>query len=326
MPDVVLLFKPSIKVPYIFTDQHIQQIEEACAGKVYRFESEKELLDSGISAEILYTWGGTGDMPVEYCKKFAGLNCLKWFHSFSAGMDPVMNSEIADLPILISNSSGIHSKTIAEHTMGFILAHNRTFPFMFQKQREHVWAKGMTRDPVEALGKKIGIVGAGAIGTQIAKRAKAFEMYTIGLRRTPIANEYFDEMLGPDKLDDMISRSDYLVIATPLTAETKHMIDAGRLAKMKNTALLINIARGAVVDEEALIEALRENRIGGAALDVVTEEPLDTDSPLWDFENVMITPHMSADAPILVQFAVDFFCNSIRIYREGGQIPNIMSR
>jgi phosphoglycerate dehydrogenase-like enzyme len=319
MVDIVFLFKPTEKIPFYFTDEQIEQIKKACGGQVYRFETEEELLASGITTEVLFTWGGSGKMPVTYCKKAKN---LKWFHSFSAGMDPVMKSEIANLPIIISSSSGIHSMTIAEHVMGFILAHNRTFKFMFQKQQEHVWAKGMTRMPVEAFGKTIGIIGAGAIGRQIAKRAKAFNMYTIGLRRNPKPEEVYDEMLDSDGLSSLLSRSDYVVVATPLTKETEHLINAQRLAEMKNTALLINIGRGAVVDEAALIEALREKRIGGAALDVFTEEPLPKDSPLWDMENVMITPHMSADAPILAQLAVDFFCESIKIYLAGGKVPN----
>ncbi len=322
MADIVILFKPSDKVPFYFSEEHIHKIRKACCGEVYLFETEQELLESGITADVLFTWGGSGIMPVTYCKKASD---LKWFHSFSAGMDPVMNSDIAKLPILISSSSGIHSMTISEHVMGFILAHNRTFKFMFGKQQEHIWAKGMTRCPMEAFGKTIGIVGAGSIGSHIAKRARAFDMYVIGLRRNRGANGYFDELLGPEGLDELLSRSDYVVVSTPLTPETIHLINADRLAKMKCTALLINVARGPVIDEDALIEALREHKIGGAALDVFEEEPLSPDSPLWDLDNVMITPHMSADAPILTQLAIDFFCSSIEIYLKGGCLPNLLS-
>jgi D-2-hydroxyacid dehydrogenase (NADP+) len=321
MADVVFLFKPSAKVPFFFQDTHIRQIEAACGGRVWRFETEEELLRSGVFAEILFTWGGTGEMPAAYCLKNPK---LRWFHSFSAGMDPVMSSEIAKLPILITNSSGIHSLTVAESVMGYILAWNRTLPFMLRKQREHVWAKGMTRDPVEAFGKTIGIVGAGSIGSEAAKRAKAFGMHTIGLRRHPAPTPHFDEVLSNACLDDLLSRSDYVVLATPLTPETHHLIGAAQLRKMKPEAFLINVARGAVVDQEALVCALRDGVIAGAALDVTDPEPLPPESPLWDMENVILTPHMSADAPILTRLAVDLFCENIGRYLSGQPLRNQM--
>ena len=319
MANVVFLFKPSSHVPFNFTKEQMNQISEACGGEVYRFETEDELLESGINAEILYTWGGTGEMPVRYCM---GNPNLKWFHSFSAGLDPVMRSEIASLPIIISNSSGIHSITISESVMGYILAWNRTLPFMLKKQQEHIWAKGMTRQPLEAYGKTLGIIGAGAIGTELAIRAKAFGMHTLALRRNPIAMECFDKIYGSDGLEELLSRSDYVVIATPHTPDTHHMIGAKQFKTMKESALFINVARGGVVDQEALIDALQEGQIAGAALDVTDPEPLNTDSPLWDMENVIITPHMSADAPILAQLAIDFFCDEIKHFLAGEPIKN----
>ncbi|MDR3332115.1 MAG: D-2-hydroxyacid dehydrogenase [Synergistaceae bacterium] len=323
MADVVLLFAPSKKVPFYFTNAHVEQIASACGGKVSRFLSEEELLKSGVQAEILFTWGGTGDMPVAYCRQNER---LKWFHSFSAGMDPVMRSEIASLPIVISNSSGIHARIIAESVMGYILAFNRTFPFMFQKQREHVWGKGLTRDPVEAFGKTVGIVGAGAIGTAVAKIAKAFDMRTIGLRRNPQPVPCYDEVLRNDQLDNLLAKSDYVVVSVPLTPETRHMIGEDQLSKMKPGALLVNVARGGVLDQEALIRALSAGTIAGAALDVTDPEPLPPDSPLWNMENVILTPHMSADAPILSQLAVDFFCGSLKCYLAGEPVPNQIGR
>jgi D-2-hydroxyacid dehydrogenase (NADP+) len=323
MANVVFLFKPSSKVPFYFTDEHMNQIAEACGGEVHRFETEDELLASGINAEILYTWGGTGEMPVRYC---TGNPNLQWFHSFSAGLDPVMKSEIANLPIIISNSSGIHSITISETVMGYILAWNRTFPFMFKKQREHVWAKGMTRQPLEAYGKTLGIIGAGSIGMELAQRAKAFSMQTLALRRNPVPMKCFDEIFSSDGLNELLSRSDYVVLATPYTPETHHMIGAEQFKAMKESALFINVARGGCVDQEAMIKALQEGQIAGAALDVTDPEPLNEDSPLWDMEEVIITPHMSADAPILVQLAVDFFCREIKNYLAGKPVKNAVLR
>lgn len=322
MADVVFLFKESPKVPFQFTETHMEQIAEAVGGKVYRFESEDELLASGIQAEILYTWGGNGQMPVRYCTTNSN---LKWFHSFSAGMDPVLQSEIAGLPITISNSSGIHSIPISESVMGYILAWNRTLPFMLQKQREHIWAKGMTRQPVEAIGKTLGIVGAGAIGYELAVRAKAFGMRTLALRRNPKPMDCFDEIFGSDGLEELLGQSDYVVVSTPHTPETHHMFSTEQFKAMKQSALFVNVARGGVVDQNALIKALNDKQIAGAALDVTDPEPLPQDSPLWEMEEVIITPHMSADSPILVHLAVDFFCREIKNYLAGDPIKNTMA-
>ncbi|MDR0576576.1 MAG: D-2-hydroxyacid dehydrogenase [Candidatus Accumulibacter sp.] len=320
MPDIAVLFKPSKKVPFEFTEEHLARIAVAGGGAVKRFETEEELLESGFAAEILFTWGGSGDMPEKYCRANGR---LKWLHSFSAGMDPVMRSPIARLPIFITSSSGIHAVTISETVMGYILAHNRTFPFMFRMQRERVWAKGLTRDPVEAIGKTVGIVGVGAIGGQIALRARAFGMRVLGLRRHPAPAPDYDEMFSGDRLAELLARSDYVVVSTPLTEQTRHLIGAARFGAMKKSALFINVARGGVVDQDALIAALRAGEIAGAALDVTDPEPLPEDSPLWDMENVIITPHMSADAPILARLAVDFFCAAIEKYGAGERPPNL---
>jgi phosphoglycerate dehydrogenase-like enzyme len=323
MADVVFLFKYSPRVPYEFSDAQVAQIAAACDGKVWRFETEKELLDSGVQAEILYTWGATGDMPVAYCRNNPK---LKWYHSFSSGMDAVMNSEIAKLPIIISGSSGIHGYTIAETVLGYILAFNRTLPFMLKKQREHVWGKGLTRQPTEAIGKTIGTIGAGAIGREVAKRARAFGMKTIGLCRNPqsLPSNDYDEVLKNTQLDLLLARSDYVVVAVPLGETTRRLLGREQFARMKKNALLINVARGGVLDQAALIDALREGTIAGAALDVTDPEPLPPDSPLWDMDNVMITPHISADAPIVSQFAVNFFCDSLKKYLAGQPVPNQM--
>ena len=323
MADVVFLFKYSAKVPYEFSDAQMDQIAAACGGKVWRFETEKELLESGVQAEILYTWGATGDMPVAYCRNNPK---LKWYHSFSSGMDAVMNSEIAGLPIIISGSSVVHGVTIAETVMGYILAYNRTLPFMWQKQREHVWGKGLTRPPTEAIGKTVGTVGAGAIGREVAKRAKAFGMRAIGLCRNPqsLPGHDYDEVLKHTQLDSLLGSSDYVVVAVPLNDSTRHLLGREQFARMKKSAVLINVARGGVIDQAALIDALREGLIAGAALDVTDPEPLPPDSPLWDMDKVMITPHISADAPIVSQFAVDFFCNSLKRYLAGQAVPNQM--
>ena len=324
MPDVVFLFETSAKVPFVFTEEDKKNIEEAAAGRVFCFPDEDSLLESGVEAPVLFTWCGTPPVPERYCEKAASHGTLKWVQSFSAGMNPVDASPVLrNLPVLYTNASGIHGDTIGEHVLGMILAYNRTLPFFWGKQREHQWAKGATRQPYEAAGRTLGVVGAGSIGNKVAEKAKALGMKTIGLRRHPKEEPCYDKVVGSDGLYGLLEESDYVVLATPLTASTFHMIDGEALAHMKKTALLVNIARGAVVDEQALIAALRANEIGGAALDVTEEEPLSPQSPLWDMENVMITPHMSADGEHLASRAVALFCENLRRYRAGESLRNV---
>ncbi len=320
MADVVFLFKESPKVPFQFTGTHMEQIAEAAGGNVYRFESEDELLASGIQAEILYTWGGNGEMPVRYCTTNPN---LKWFHSFSAGMDPVMKSEIAGLPIIISNSSGIHSIPISESVMGYILAWNRTLPFMLQKQREHVWAKGMTRQPLETIGKTLGIVGAGAIGYELAVRAKAFGMRTLALRRNPKPMECFDEIFGSDGLEALLGQSDLWSFRLHIHGDPSY-VQHRPIQSDEEFCSLCQCCPWRRRRSSGADQSVERKEIAGAALDVTDPEPLPQDSPLWDMEEVIITPHMSADSPILVHLAVEFFCREIKNYLKGEPVKNAM--
>ncbi|MCC8156466.1 MAG: D-2-hydroxyacid dehydrogenase [Oscillospiraceae bacterium] len=258
-------------------------------------------------------------MPERY-----GANCpeLKWIHSLSAGIDPLQASSLWDLPIYVSASSGIHGLAMSEHTMGIILAWCRHLPTMLKKQREHIWAKGLTPPMQDAAGKTVGFIGAGNIGTAIAKKCQAFDMYTIGLRRHPVPTNGFDEMLSRDCLPELLSRADFVVCITPLTAETRGMIGAEEFRQMKSSALFINIARGAIVDTDAMLAALRSGEIAGAALDAFVDEPLSADDPLWDMENVLITPHTAAVSPGNTDRSVEIFCDNIRRFMAGEPLRN----
>ena len=326
MADVVWLFKTSARVPMVFTDEHLAAVAQAAGGKVYRFATEEELLQSGVEAEVLFTWCGGAPLPERYCAKAAEHGTLKWVHSFSAGMNAVDASPLMrGLPVTYTSGSGVHGDTIGEHVLGLILAYNRTLPFYFKMQQQHRWAKGGTRQPYEAMGRTLGVVGAGSIGNKIAEKAKALGLRTIGLRRHPRPEPCYDKVVGSDGLYGLLEESDYVAVATPLTKETFHMINGEALGHMKPTALLVNIARGPVVDEAALIAALQAGTIGGAALDVTEQEPLPPDSPLWDMENVILTPHMSADGEGLAGRAVELFCDNLRRFRAGEPLRNIQT-
>lgn len=319
MADVLVMFKDSPYVPMVATQEHIRRMQEKITGKVYWCADEQEALEKKVDAEILFFWGGSGKMPIEYC---TGSRKLKWIHTFSAGINPIMDSPIRDLPVRLTNSKGIHGKAMALTTMGYVIGFLRNFPEVLRRQQRHEWNKGFSNPLREAVGSTLTIIGAGAIGQEIARMAKALEMNVIGVKRTVEKLENFDEVYGNAEMEKAIATADFVVVVTPLTDETFHMIGEKQLRAMKETAVLINIARGPIVDEQALIRALQEGTIAGAALDATEEEPLEKDSPLWDMENVIITPHCSADSELYMERAVELFCKNLERYESGQSLAN----
>jgi len=248
---------------------------------------------------------------------------LRWVHTISAGVDHLLFPELRESDAILTNASGVFNIPIAETVMAYILAVVKRLPEFLAQQREHRWEKLPLR---ELGGLTVGIVGLGDIGTEVARLCRAFGMHVLGLRRRPAPSDVADEVLPPDRLHDLLARSDFVVIAAPLTAETRGMIGRAELAAMKPDAWLINISRGAIVDEEALIEALQAGRIGGACLDVFAEEPLPPESPLWDMPNVIITPHNSWSSPHIEEREIDLFLENLRRYVAGEPLLNVVDK
>ena len=229
-------------------------------------------------------------------KRFASLveNCprVRWLHTASAGVDHVLTPAVKAKPnIVVTDSGPAFGIAISEFVLAWMLLVARRLPELMGFQREHRW-ESLTQQ--ELYGQTIGIIGLGPIGLGIAARAKAFGMKTLGLRRRALPAESVDEVLtGADGLAHLLAESDYVVVAAALTGETKALLGSAQIAQMKPSAWLINIARGSMIDESALIDALREHKIAGACLDVFVQEPLPEDSPLWDMPNVYIAPHNS---------------------------------
>jgi len=224
---------------------------------------------------------------------------LKWIHSTAAGVAQLMYPELRESGILVTNPSGVFSVPMAEHTMGLILALARNFPDSVRQQGCANWSQQVLWDKPQRLaevnGQVLLIVGYGSIGRELAKRAKAFEMRVWGVTRSGKGDGNSAERIFPaTSLREALLEADYVVISAPETAETKHLIGAAELAKMKRGARLINVGRGSLLDEKALICALETGALGGAAIDVAETEPLPADSPLWKAPNLFITPHTSA--------------------------------
>jgi len=223
---------------------------------------------------------------------------LKWIHSTAAGVAQLMYSELRDSGIMVTNPSGIFSVPMAEHTMGLLLALARNFPDSVRGQDRARWAQQEIWDQPQHLtelnGKVLLIVGYGSIGREVAKRAKAFDMRVWGVTRSGMGEQaYVENIFAVSQLAEALPDADYVMICAPETAETKDLIGAAEIAKMKRGARLINVARGSLLDETALVQALERGALGGAALDVAQTEPLPAESPLWKAPNLFVTPHTS---------------------------------
>jgi phosphoglycerate dehydrogenase-like enzyme len=250
---------------------------------------------------------------------------LRWLQLPSAGADSYMDREVYHhQDILLTNSSGVFGLPIAEHVFAMILAYNRNLTEYAWQQKESKW-KGIRRTK-DFYGSTIGIIGMGDIGTEVAKRAKALGAKVLGVKRTlSAAPEYVDRIYTTEALDEVLEQSDYVVLAVPGTKKTTGLITEERLRKMKPDAFLVNIGRGTLVDQEALIRALREGWIGGAGLDVTTPEPLPQDSPLWELSNVIITPHASGSSPSNDIRRMGIFLRNLERYLSGQTLENLVN-
>ncbi|MBV7276643.1 D-2-hydroxyacid dehydrogenase [Clostridium sp. PL3] len=319
MADVLVMYKSSDIIPMVVTKEHIDKISNIASGNVYWCGNEEEAFSAKIDTEVLFIWGGSGKVPEKYCMQSQK---LKWINSFSAGVDPIMKSQISKLPIKLTNAKGIHGKTMAMTTIGYIISLLRNFPIMYKKQLEHTWEKKFAKLPKETEGLTVTILGAGAIGSEVARLCKAHGMTVLGVKRKIIPLKHFDCVYSEEEKNIPLAKADIVVVLTPLTEKTRHTVNAKTFEVMKDSAFIINIARGAVIDETALIEALQNKKIAGAALDATETEPLPADSPLWDMENVIITPHNSATSERYIHRAIDQFCENLKLYEEGKELFN----
>lgn len=253
-----------------------------------------------------------------------GAPMLKWFQVINAGVDRMAELGQLQRGFTVTTASGLAAVPIAEWVMGAMLMLCKGMNRHFVNQQKHTWDSHFGP---ELRGKTIGIVGMGAIGRETAKRARAFEMRVIATRRTVTAGATdpdCDLLLPYGELDTLLAESDYVVLCVPLTAETTGMIGADQFAKMKPTASIVNIARGQVIDQAAMIRALREGTIAAAALDVTDPEPLPPENELWDIENVLITPHISGAVEGYGTKASQIFIRNLERYLRGEELENVV--
>jgi phosphoglycerate dehydrogenase-like enzyme len=243
---------------------------------------------------------------------------LKWMHTFSAGVDSPFFVQLMERGIRLTNSSGATASPIAQTTILYMLALSRNVRAWFQHQDKHEWTRhGFT----ELDGARLAVIGMGPIGAEIARLGVALNMHVEAIRRTPNGNEPC-HTFSFEHLPEVLSRADWVAVALPLTPETRLLFDTETFAIMKPGAHFINVGRGELVDEESLIAALKSGHVAGAALDVFATEPLPADSPLWDMDNVIITPHSSAASPQSGLRSEEIFLDNLARFVAGEPMRN----
>src|SRR6266550_2550115 len=256
---------------------------------------------------------------------------LRWIHSPAAAVHQLIFPELVESDIVLTNAREVHGPVVAEHVIAQIFALDKKIPDSVRLQERHEWGQQRIWDELprvrEIAGATVGLIGLGSIGRAVAKSAKALGMRVIAVREHPEkGGESADVVLGPAQVDDVFRKAEYVVLAAPVTARTKAIANYERLALMKPDACLINVGRGPLVDELALAAALREKKIGGAALDVFPKEPLAADSPLWDVPNLLITPHTAALTEKLWERHYALFSENLRRYLAGQTLLAVVDK
>ena len=274
------------------------------------------MLEAAPGAEIVLGYL----FPDELLKEAAA---LKWIQLMSAGADQVIFSPLLKDDVQVTTARGVHSPQMAEYALGVLVSLARNLPEMVRNQERRVWKQW----PGETLkGKTLGIIGFGAVGQEIAKFARALGMRVVATRKSGQPHLLADAIYGPKDMGKVLAESDFVIVAVPLTPETHGLIGPTQLAQMKRGAFLINLSRGGIVDEAALVQSLRQRQLAGAALDVFDQEPLLRDSPLWEAPNLLITPHISGLSRDYVRRVTEIFVNNLRRFQKGQPLLNLVDR
>ncbi|MGF7429786.1 D-2-hydroxyacid dehydrogenase [Thermoanaerobacterium thermosaccharolyticum] len=305
-----ILFLSKVNSKYI---EEMQKI--APQFNVICLDDKKDAYKYIKDTEVLVCFDGDADAEFIH-----NAENLKWIHLLSAGADAMPFDVLKERKIILTNSKGVHKYQISEQVLGYMLLFERALNYFIRKQMNKDWDKSVRVS--ELYGKTICILGVGSIGEEISRIAREFGMKTIGVRKSGNISQFIDEMYTNDNMIYAVSKADYVICALPLTDDTYHLLGKDFFKNMKNDAVFINIGRGKVVDESSLIDALKNKTIRGAALDVFEEEPLSKESPLWDMENVIITPHTAGISPHYMERGIEIIKHNIKAYLGDGDFIN----
>jgi phosphoglycerate dehydrogenase-like enzyme len=283
-------------------------------------ERWEQLLDE---AEVLFDFG-----PLELATSLAARPRLRWIQGTSAGVGGLVDRMgLRTSSVVVTTSSGVHARPLAEFAVLAILAFAKELPRVVRDQREHRWERYAGG---EAAGKTVCVVGLGQIGREVARLTRALDMRAVGtvrdVRGRTAEDLHVERLLPTEDIDELLPGADALVLSCPLIELTYHLLDARRLALLKPSAVVVNVARGQVVDERALIDALRSGRLRGAALDVFEHEPLPPGSPLWDLPDVLVSPHSASTVAAENERIVALFCENLHRYLAGRPLLNVLDK
>jgi phosphoglycerate dehydrogenase-like enzyme len=311
-------------------EHHIEQIK-AVSPRIRLVHTTRDELDRGIvpevGAEILLLEAGDDEWYVNEIPDdgFARLVTprLRWMQACSSGVSHILGTGLLAEDVALTNAAGVHADALGESTIAAVLLHAKQLRKRIENQHTRTWEE-LHCD--ELRGRVMVVLGTGNIGSAVARLAQAFRMRLVGVRRHPRPAEHFDAVVGPDGLQDALAEADYLVIACPLTSETEGMIGREELAAIKLGAYLINVSRGRVVQQAALLDALHAGRLSGAYLDAHAEEPLPHDHAFWDAPGVTVIPHDSHSSPYIGDNIVDLFTDNLHRYLAGEPLRNVIDR
>lgn len=282
---------------------------------IFAFTDEEGVGGFIQEADILFT-GKISDETIQKATR------LQWIQAKTAGVDYLLNLPSLRREVVITSTRGIHGPQMSEMAILLMLALNRNFPQIVRNQDQKIWDRWPGRLLYQ---KKVGILGVGVIGEEIARKCKIFGMTVFGIDIVKREVAAVDQFYGPEELLQVTKEVDYFIIVAPSTPQTQKMVGAEALSSMKPTAFLINLGRGEIVDEEALIHALKTEKIAGAALDTFRTEPLPKDHPLWEMKNVILTPHVGGMSEIYVEQVLSIFEENLRRFLRG-EIQNLINR
>jgi len=303
-------------------------VEPRHVARIQSVWPEAEIVDAGqeqIAQELpdADVFCGHAKVPVPW-DETVRRGRLKWIQSSAAGLDHCLVPSVVSSSIVVTSASGVLAKQVADQTLALLLGVLRNLPTFFRAQQKREFIRRPTRD---LHGARIGIIGLGGNGRHLARVLKAFETTILATDWFPEQKSPFvDEVLPADAIEDLLPRVEALILTAPLTEHTRHMINARRLRLLPKDAVLVNVARGPLVVEGDLVEALKSGHLWGAGLDVTEEEPLPADSPLWDVPNLIITPHVGGQRASRIDDMTDLFCENLRRYRIGKPLANLVDK
>ena len=314
-PLIVLTAPGDRSIPFLAELRRMATLVMGDAGRDFAY--------SAVHAEIVLNWSGSLGLLREV---FLMSPHVRWIHSRSAGLEQTLFPELIESEVILTNGSGVFSPSLGEFALAAILYFAKDFRRMIRNQVAGVWEPF---DVTMVSGQTLGIVGYGSIGRAIAARARALEMKVLGLRRvlqTPTEDSLIDEVYESKQILEMLPRCDYVVVTLPLTEQTRGFIGDAEFAVLKKNAVVINVGRGPTVDEGAMIKALSQRRIRGAALDVFDQEPLPQGHPFYSLENVLLSPHCADHTFDWLDNAMRFFLEQLKRFRSGETLLNIVDK